>query len=157
MIEAESPVRLPPPPLVTCTTCDAGLPVPDGRVKVAHHGGGRPAPSDRPTGAPEDGPHLRDALSKLVPRLADAPVVGGRWCPYGDSQDGDFWIGLDPDRPGLAVAAGGSGHGFKFLPVLGELIADACAGRLAPEYARFAWREAASGGPDAMRCLGEAE
>ena len=52
----------------------------------------------------------------VVSGLGDAPIVHRRVCVYGDSLDGDFWIGRD--RPGLVVAAGGSGHGFKFAPVL---------------------------------------
>ena len=45
---------------------------------------------------------------------------------------------------GLAVAAGDSGHGFKFAPVLGEIIADAVEGRATPFTRRFAWRDPAA-------------
>ena len=41
---------------------------------------------------------------------------------------------------GLAVAAGDSGHGFKFAPVLGDLIADAIEDKPSRFTARFAWR-----------------
>ena len=44
-------------------------------------------------------------------------------------------LARDPDRPRLTVAAGGSGHAFKFAPVLGDLIADAVLGEPVP--ARF--------------------
>ena len=67
-------------------------------------------------------------------------MVRRRLCLYCDSKDGDFWIAADPDRPGLFVAAGGSGHGFKFAPVLGELIADTVEQADNPLARRFAWR-----------------
>ena len=63
-----------------------------------------------------------------LPALADAPIVHRRMCLYCDTFDGDFWIDHDPERPGLVVAAGDSGHGFKFAPILGALIADVVEG-----------------------------
>ena len=38
--------------------------------------------------------------------------------------DSDFLLDYDPERPGLFIATGGSGHGVKFAPLLGEIIAD---------------------------------
>lgn len=111
-----------------------------GLVKVAHHGKGvSKPPSDR---SPDEGleARVRAFLSRAVPELADAPVGDCRVCFYCDSLDGDFWIGGDPERPGLFVAAGGSGHGFKFAPVLGDWIADAVEGRVEPQMARLGWR-----------------
>lgn len=124
----------------------------DGRVKVGHHGPGRPFDVALPQGPPvEHEAELRTFLRGTLPGLADAPLVGGRWCPYCDSFDGDFWLARDPEREGLAVAAGGSGHAFKFQPVLGPLVADACEGTLDPRYDRFAWRAAGPPRTDAMR------
>jgi glycine/D-amino acid oxidase-like deaminating enzyme len=60
---------------------------------------------------------------------------------YCDTFDGDFWIDRDPDRPGLVVAAGDSGHAFKFAPILGSLLADVVEGRPNGWAPRFAWRE----------------
>ena len=56
------------------------------------------------------------------------------------ARNGNFWIDHDPERPGLVVAAGDSGHGFKFAPVLGGLIADVLERKPHPYTARFAWR-----------------
>ncbi len=113
----------------------------DGVVKVGHHGAGiKMHPDDVrriPDGHEE---RCREFLRGTFPGLADAPLVGGRICLYCDSFDGNFLIDGDPDRPGLIVAAGGSGHGFKFAPVLGGLIADVVEG-VANDWApRFAWR-----------------
>lgn len=128
----------------------------DGRVKVGHHGPGRPIEEPRAQGPPEDlESDLRAFLGEALPTLAEAPLVGGRWCPYCDSEDGDFWIGPDPERDGLVVAAGGSGHAFKFLPVIGPIVADACEGRQRPEFERFAWREKGRKSLDAMRFGGD--
>ncbi len=99
----------------------------DGLVKVANHGPGREMSPESPARAvtPEEESNMREFLSWSFPALANDPIVYTRICLYCDTNDGDFWIAPDPDRQGLIVAAGDSGHGFKFAPVLGELIADA--------------------------------
>ena len=113
----------------------------DGRVKIAHHALGRRIhPNDR--GSVGDGhvARTRHFLAEAIPALADAPVVGDRICMYCDSFDGDLWIDHDPQREGLVVASGGSGHAFKFAPVLGPLIADVLERRPNPWANRFRWR-----------------
>lgn len=136
------------------TTGWYGFPItPDGRLKIGHHGAGLPIEGPRPQGPPIDRlPKLRAALQDLFPGIVDSELVGGRWCPYCDSFDGEFWIAPDPDRPGLVVAAGGSGHAFKFLPVLGPIVADACEGTV---HRRFRWRELGELDRDAMRMRGD--
>ena len=114
----------------------------DGRVKVANHGvGTRLHPDQRGTVSDDHVARTRDFLRGVIPRLADQPVVYRRVCMYCDSFDGDFLIGADPDREGLVVATGGSGHGFKFAPVLGDVIADAVEGIENPRSSRFGWRK----------------
>lgn len=113
----------------------------DGRLKVGHHGRG--LPSEPGEGSPVTDEHVarcRGFLSDALPALAGAPVVERRACFYCDTFDGYFWIGPDPDRRGLVVAAGGSGHGFKFAPVLGPLVADAAEGKVSRFGEPFAWR-----------------
>jgi glycine/D-amino acid oxidase-like deaminating enzyme len=112
-----------------------------GIVKIANHGPGRRVHPDAPRLTDEaDETALRDFLRLSLPALADAPLVASKTCLYCDTFDGDFWIGRDPDRLGLAVAAGDSGHGFKFAPVLGEVIADAIEDKRSQFTDRFAWR-----------------
>jgi glycine/D-amino acid oxidase-like deaminating enzyme len=84
---------------------------------------------------------LRDAL----PGLADAPLVETRVCLYCDTRNGDFLIDTDPEREGLVVASGGSGHAFKFAPVLGALIADTALGVAHPLAHKFRWRPELAG------------
>ncbi|HET9622205.1 MAG TPA: FAD-dependent oxidoreductase [Kofleriaceae bacterium] len=116
----------------------------DGIVKIANHGTGLPLAPDAPaelrqvTAAQETA--LRAFVADTFPALADAPIVYRRLCVYGDSRDGHFWIARHPECPDVTVAAGGSGHGFKFAPVLGELIADVALGRPNRFADKFRWR-----------------
>jgi glycine/D-amino acid oxidase-like deaminating enzyme len=114
----------------------------EGVVKIANHGPGRemsPESSKRAV-TPQEEQNLREFLSSTFPALADAPVVYTRICLYCDTNDGHFWIAPDPERRGLIVATGDSGHGFKFAPVLGEIIADAVEGKSNPLLQKFRWR-----------------
>ena len=125
------------------TTGYYGFPINgDGVVKIANHGSGREMSPDSPERmvAAEDERNLREFLASTFPSFADAPIVYTRVCMYCDTHDGHFWIARDPEREGLVVAAGDSGHGFKFAPVLGELISDAVEGKDNPLLDKFRWR-----------------
>jgi len=98
-----------------------------------------PESTDR-TVSEEEIRQLRLFLDETFPVLAHAPLVYTRICLYCDTRDGHFWIARDPDRPGLVVATGGSGHAFKFAPLLGDWIADVSEGREDPLLDRFRWR-----------------
>ena len=132
------------------TTGYYGFPIGrEGVVKIANHGPGREMSPDSPERvvATEEEENLRDFLSGSFPALADAPIVYTRICLYCDTHDGDLWIAPDPERPGLIIATGDSGHGFKFAPVLGEMIADATEGTPSTWLRKFRWRpEVHSGG-----------
>jgi glycine/D-amino acid oxidase-like deaminating enzyme len=121
-----------------------------GVVKVANHGVGQQLDPvhDEPVVTAEDEAALRAFLRGALPALAEAPITYTRRCLYCDTPDGDFLISAVPNREGVFVATGGSGHGFKFGPVLGGLIADVMAGRVHP---RFGWRQAAPGNEAARK------
>jgi glycine/D-amino acid oxidase-like deaminating enzyme len=126
-----------------CATGYYGFPLNrDGIVKIANHGPGHEMSPDSPNRAvtAEDEANLRAFLSSTFPSLVDAPIVYSRVCMYCDTNDGHFWIARDPEREGLVVAAGDSGHGFKFAPVLGEIIADAVEEKANPLLQKFRWR-----------------
>ena len=121
-----------------------GFPVNDaGIVKIAHHGEGRPMhPSviDQRVVTDDETRALFAFLGAAFPDLARAELVSTRICVYSDSLDEHPWIARDPSRKGLVVATGGSGHGFKFAPVLGGLVADALEGVSRPELEKFRFR-----------------
>jgi glycine/D-amino acid oxidase-like deaminating enzyme len=113
-----------------------------GVVKIANHGVGQrlhPERNARVVTA-DDERALRTMLTETFPSLVAAPIVYTRRCVYGDTLDEHFWIDRHPARPDLTVAAGGSGHGFKFGPVLGGLIADAVEGKPNEWLPKFRWR-----------------
>jgi glycine/D-amino acid oxidase-like deaminating enzyme len=110
-----------------------------GVVKIANHGPGRamhPSSPDRVVTDEEIGA-LRAFLADTFPSLAAAPLVAMRVCVYCDTWDGHFWIAPDPQRGRLVLATGGSGHAYKFAPLLGGWIADAVEGSV---QEKFRWR-----------------
>jgi len=142
------------------TTGYYGFPINrDGVVKIANHGSGRETSPDSPERVvtADDEKNLREFLVSTFPSLADAPIVYTRMCMYCDTHDGHFWIARDPEREGLVIAAGDSGHGFKFAPVLGEIIADAVEGKDNRLLEKFRWRPevCAGSGTDAARSKGK--
>jgi len=114
----------------------------EGVVKIANHGPGREMSPELPerTVTPEEEKKLREFLTTAIPALTEAPIVYTRICLYCDTHDGDFWIASDPERRGLVIATGDSGHGFKFAPLLGEIAADAVEGKSNPLLEKFRWR-----------------
>ena len=82
----------------------------------------------------------RDFLKAALPELADRPWTGTRICWYTDTLTGDFLVDWVPTYGrSLLVATGGSGHGFKFAPVIGEKIVERLEGRLGGELAEL-WK-----------------
>ena len=65
----------------------------------------------------------REWLARRVPALAGAPVVETRVCQYENTATGDFLIDRHPDYSNAWIVGGGSGHGFKHGPAVGELAA----------------------------------
>ncbi|HEY5948715.1 MAG TPA: FAD-dependent oxidoreductase [Kofleriaceae bacterium] len=126
----------------------------DGLVKIANHGVGVTiAPGDdRPAVTDAQEAALREMLRDTFPALADAPIAARRLCVYCDTADEHFWIARDPSRPHVVVATGGSGHAFKFAPVLGDLIAAIAIGDPHPLAHKFRWRpELVATGSEAAR------
>ena len=104
-----------------------GFPVIDGNGhKLARHDGGAevgdPSTLDR-TLSPADQAECRPFLDRYLP-AASGPLRFGRVCMYTMTPDQHFAIGLHPHHPQVAIAAGFSGHGFKFSSAVGEILAD---------------------------------
>ncbi|MEM6318233.1 MAG: FAD-dependent oxidoreductase [Bacteroidota bacterium] len=118
-----------------------------GVVKIARHADGlvlHPDKDDRQVQADEMA-EMRRFLSESMPTLADAPLVYTRRCLYTDTLDGHFWIDYHPTVRGLAVSSGGSGHGMKMAPILGEITTDMLEGVSNPFLERFRWRHLEAG------------
>ena len=65
----------------------------------------------------------RTRARQLFPHLT-GPLVKAATCFYTTTPDSNFVIGALPDQPQVTVASVCSGHGFKFVPVVGEILAD---------------------------------
>ncbi|KAJ4305504.1 hypothetical protein N0V90_001035 [Kalmusia sp. IMI 367209] len=143
------------------------IPPSRGKLKVARHGHGYLNPTTIPHPESSDpnetitvslpythvtDPNLvvpaegrracRNFLASIHPSLAtpSRPFTVSRICWYTDTRDGDFLITYHPKYKGLFVATGGSGHGFKFLPVIGDSIVECVMGRTPEEFKdRWKW------------------
>jgi monomeric sarcosine oxidase len=65
---------------------------------------------------------LRVYLREHIPQLEHAPVLETRVCQYENTWNGDFLIDRHPQFENVWIAGGGSGHGFKHGPALGEYL-----------------------------------
>jgi sarcosine oxidase len=95
-------------------------------AKVARHYGAPElaAPSEIERALkPEDEETARAFLRLHLPQI-DGPCRRASVCIYTLTPDRHFLIDVHPDHPNVALAAGFSGHGFKFAPVVGEILAD---------------------------------
>jgi glycine/D-amino acid oxidase-like deaminating enzyme len=71
----------------------------------------------------------REYIRFRFPGLADAPLVEARVCQYEQSKDGHFILDRHPGLDNVWIAGGGSGHGYKHGPALGERVAEMVLGR----------------------------
>ncbi|MFI7543869.1 N-methyl-L-tryptophan oxidase [Actinoplanes sp. NPDC049599] len=98
---------------------------PDGGAKVAFFRGGQPTTPetiDREVHADE----IRAMADRARRNLPDLPgtFLRAKTCLYSNTPDEHFVIARHPAHEAVTVACGFSGHGFKFVPVVGEIIAD---------------------------------
>lgn len=71
----------------------------------------------------------RAILRERFPALVDAPLVEARVCQYEASSDGNYLVDRHPELDNVWLVGGGSGHGFKMGPALGEQVAELALGR----------------------------
>lgn len=104
-----------------------GFPKIDGRgVKVAEHTGGQPVDDPDSVNREIDGDEeraARDFLAECLPEVSPR-VTNHAVCLYTMSPDEHFIVDRHPVWPNVALAAGLSGHGFKFTPAIGRALAD---------------------------------
>ena len=70
----------------------------------------------------------RAYLRLRFPQLKDAPLVESRVCQYENSTDQNFILDRHPEAENVWIVGGGSGHGFKHGPAMGEMVRDAALG-----------------------------
>jgi sarcosine oxidase len=94
--------------------------------KIANHHGAGPAIDPETVDRNFHAEDASDAVdfARNYLRGVTSNVLDGKICLYTMTPDEDFVIDLYPNNPNIAVAAGFSGHGFKFAPVVGEILAD---------------------------------
>jgi len=76
---------------------------------------------------------MRERLGARFPAMKDAPLLESRVCQYENSSNGDFLLDKHPSIDGVWLAGGGSGHGFKHGPAVGEYLAGRILGTQAAE------------------------
>jgi len=94
-------------------------------VKVAHHHSGEFCTPEtiRRDVTPEEVHRMRDILAGTLPGL-NGDLLQAVTCMYTNTPDGHFIIDRHPRHPQVILACGFSGHGFKFAPVVGEILAE---------------------------------
>jgi sarcosine oxidase len=109
-----------------------GLPDQGHGVKLAEHHSGEKTTADGVRRVVDESE--REAIRALartwLPGLGE--LVDQSVCLYTNTPDGHFVIDRVPDHPGVILASACSGHGFKFAPVIGEILADVATDRTPP-------------------------
>lgn len=98
-------------------------------LKIANHQGGEPADPetvDRTT-RPGENRDCLELAARVFPDVT-ADTIKSAVCLYTMTPDTDFIVDRHPNYPRVAIGAGFSGHGFKFAPAVGELLADLATG-----------------------------
>jgi len=94
-------------------------------VKIANHYGGlqvHPDQVDR-TLHENEAVEMKNFVRKYLPGITEE-VLEGKICLYTLTPDEHFILDFHPKEGNVVIAAGFSGHGFKFAPVIGEILAD---------------------------------
>lgn len=102
-----------------------GFPRLEGQVKIARHHEGEPVDPDRVRRevASGEAESLRATFRRYLP-AADGPLREQAVCMYTNTPDGHFVLGVHPRHPRVTLVSACSGHGFKFAPAIGEIVAD---------------------------------
>ena len=109
-----------------------GMGAPRGlKIGIHQHGGSAVDPASMARSVSDAAAEsVRQRVGQFVKVAREAEVVASASCLYTESMDGHFIVdSLSPESPNVIVATACNGHAFKFVPVLGRLLADAVADR----------------------------
>jgi len=112
----------------------------NGAMKIANHLKGAAVDPDALPDEVDESfiESCRSFFSEFIPALASARVRETRVCIYNNTPDDDFIIDWHPSLEGVLVVTGFSGHGFKFGPAIGRIVAELLhTGRCRYEIDRF--------------------
>jgi monomeric sarcosine oxidase len=93
------------------------------KIAIDRHGPAFDPDRDDRLVTPDALERVRDVLARRFPALQHAPLLETRVCQYENSWNGDFLIDRHPGFSNVWIAGGGSGHGFKHGPAVGEYVA----------------------------------
>jgi len=104
-------------------------------LKIAYDGHGELIDPDTQSRIvmPVSRERARAYVERRFPALKDAPIVETRVCQYENTSNGDFLIDQHPGMENVWFVGGGSGHGFKHGPALGEYVTGRLLDRAEPE------------------------
>jgi len=104
-------------------------------LKIAYDGHGERVDPDTQSRivTPAMRERARTYVERRFPALKEAPIVETRVCQYENTSSGDFLIDRHPGMENVWFVGGGSGHGFKHGPAVGEYVTGRILDRLEPE------------------------
>lgn len=104
-------------------------------LKIAFDAHGAPVDPDTQSRvvSGESAQKMREYVTRRFPALWNAPIAETRVCQYENTSNGDFLIDRHPEMENVWFAGGGSGHGFKHGPALGEYVTNQLLGEAVAE------------------------
>ncbi len=107
------------------------------KVAIDRHGAYFDPDAGQRAVTPERLAEARRYIAKRFPGLKKAPLLEARVCQYENTSNGDFLIDRHPEFDNVWLVGGGSGHGFKHGPALGEYLAEQVTSRTTASEPRF--------------------
>jgi sarcosine oxidase len=103
------------------------------KIAIDHHGERVDPDTQSRVVSAEGVQTVRRYVGRRFPALRDAPIVETRVCQYENTSSGDFLIDRHPEMENVWFVGGGSGHGFKHGPAVGEYVACQILDKASPE------------------------
>ena len=106
------------------------------KIAIDRHGERIDPDTQSRVASAEGAQEARRFVDQRFPALRGAPIMETRVCQYENTWNGDFLIDRHPEMENVWFVGGGSGHGFKHGPAVGDYVAERLFGRVTEE-ARF--------------------